>query len=380
LVIANRTRIRILTSAGTEPILRNVTRSARPEAFVLDARWLGYTGIGRVTRLLLEGLGELRPAGDWTVWGPPETEALAWPGSTFVPSRTTPLARFGQAGVRRVPRGRLVALHLVRPLVIRRRTVVLAHDTIPVRWANPRARRLAQHAFYALSAASAARVVTYSDTTREHVRHHLHVPDRRIRRVDLPIDLTLARAVRERRAQQPPRADLLLYVGLHEPHKNLARAVAGFAQSAFAADRGELHLVGAAAGTLDDLRRVARTYGGGRRVVVHGRCSDDELVGYYASATAVIQPSLEEGLGLTVIEALAGRVPTCCTAGGALAEAAAGAAISFDGYDVDSVARAIDATVERSACEWDAAFDAFASARPLPTPAEFAAAFIDAIR
>jgi glycosyltransferase involved in cell wall biosynthesis len=357
-----------------------VTRSARPEALVLDARWLGYTGIGRVTRLLLEGLGERRPAGDWTVWGPPEAEALAWPGSRFVPSRTTPLARFGQAAVHRVPPGRLLALHLVRPLVVRRRTVVLAHDTIPVRWATPRARRLAQHAFYALSAATATRVIVYSDTTRGHVRRDLHRAHRRIRRVELPIDLSLARAVRGRRAEQPPRRDLLLYVGLHEPHKNLARAVSGFARSAFAAGGGELHLVGAAVDTLDDLRRVARTNGGGRRVVVHGRCSDDELVGYYASATAVIQPSLEEGLGLTVIEALAGRVPICCTAGGALAEAAAGAAITFDGYDVDSVAQAIDATVERSACEWDAAFDAFASARPLPTPAEFADAFLDAIR
>ena len=34
----------------------------------IDARWLGYTGVSPVTRLLLVGLGELRPAGEWVVW------------------------------------------------------------------------------------------------------------------------------------------------------------------------------------------------------------------------------------------------------------------------------------------------------------------------
>jgi glycosyltransferase involved in cell wall biosynthesis len=110
---------------------------------------------------------------------------------------------------------------------------------------------------------------------------------------------------------------------------------------------------------------------------VHPRCSDDELIDHYASATALIQPSFDEGFGLTVVEALAGHVPVCCSAGGALEEAAAGCAELFDPNSVASIAGAIDRAA--GAGDWPARFARFADAHPLPSPKEFAAQIVAAL-
>jgi glycosyltransferase involved in cell wall biosynthesis len=351
-------------------MLRHGSAGARR---VLDARWHGYTGVGRVTRLLLTGLGEVRPAGDWVVWGPPEAHALTWPGAVHVTSDQSPLAWFGQRSLAAVPRGQLLALHLVRPLVLRRGTVVLAHDTIPMRWARPWPRRFAQTVFYAVSARTARSVLAYSDTTAGNLRHDLRLPAAKVRRIDLTVDLDLAERVRRKRQAVPPAPGRLLYVGLDEPHKNLDRAIAAFAGSALGRRGGSFHLLGAAENTLADLsRRVGSTSG----VVVHPRCSDDDLVDHYASATALIQPSLDEGFGLTVVEALAGHVPVCCSAGGALEEAATGCAELFDPRSVTSIAAAIDRAAEADG--WPERFERFAAARPLPSPKEFATQIVAA--
>jgi glycosyltransferase involved in cell wall biosynthesis len=273
-----------------------------------------------------------------------------------------------------VPDGQFLALHLVRPLVVRPRTVVLAHDTIPVRWARPWPRRAAQRLFYAVSARTARSVLVYSEATARHVRRDLRTPASRVHRIDLTVDLGLAERVRRRRQDTAPAVDRLLYVGLDEPHKNLDRAVAAFAASGLGRGGGSFHLLGAADDTLDDLtRRVA----GATRVVVHPRCTDDELVEHYASATVLIQPSLDEGFGLTVVEALAGHLPVCCSAGGALEEAAAGAAELFDPLSVASMAGAIDRAA--NAADWPARFERFVEARPLPSPREFAAQIVAAL-
>jgi glycosyltransferase involved in cell wall biosynthesis len=345
-----------------------------PRRRVVDARWLGYTGVGRVTRLLLVGLAELRPPGNWVVWGPPAAHELAWPGAVFVSCDLSPLAWFGQRSAAAVPDGQILALHLVRPLVPRRHVVVLAHDTIPVRWARPLPRRVAQRIFYAISARTARMVLAYSATTADNLRHDLRLPPDHIRRIDLTVDLDLAARVRLRRAAAAPAGDRLLYVGLDEPHKTLDRALDAFAASALARRGATFHLVGAADDTLDDLRRRARRI---PSVVVHSRCSDEELVDHYAAASALIQPSLDEGFGLTVVEALAGHVPVCCSAGGALEEAAAGCAELFDAGSVTSMTAAIDRAA--TASDWPERFSRFAASRPLFGPRDFAAQVVAAL-
>jgi glycosyltransferase involved in cell wall biosynthesis len=345
------------------------------ERIVLDARFFGCSGIGRMTELLLQGLREIDPPGRWVIWGPNSVRPHVWPGAEFVESTTPPMALGGQRELFRVPRGRYVGLNVIRPLVARRNTAIVVNDTIPIRFGSRQWLRPVKHLFFFVSAQMSSTLLVYSDATARRLRRDLLVGHRRIGRFDLGVDNRLVEIVRARRGPTV-RSDQLLYVGLHLTHKNLARAIEGFRRSSFAATGATFTLVGASAETIEDLRRLATGPGPGV-VEVLTRCSDDELADLYASATLVIQPSLEEGLGLTVIEALASGVPTCCTAGGALAEAACGAAVTFDGRDATSIAAAIDETVTMiPAGLWAQRFEQFELLRVQPTPREMAERFV----
>ena len=110
-------------------------------------------------------------------------------------------------------------------------------------------------------------------------------------------------------------------MGRFAPHKNLPRLLAAWERSEFRAGGGRLVLVG---GERHEVTALSASLTPGQRasVEVRGRCDDDALGVLLAGATLLVQPSLEEGFGLPVAEALAAGVPVCVSDGGALAEAA----------------------------------------------------------
>jgi glycosyltransferase involved in cell wall biosynthesis len=82
------------------------------------------------------------------------------------------------------------------------------------------------------------------------------------------------------------------------------------------------------------------------RVVFAGFVSDDELASLLGAARALVFPSLYEGFGMPVIEAMALGVPVLCGDAASLREVAGGAAQLFDPRDPDAIATAI-AEIER---------------------------------
>jgi glycosyltransferase involved in cell wall biosynthesis len=124
--------------------------------------------------------------------------------------------------------------------------------------------------------------------------------------------------------------DYVLAVGTLEPRKNLRRV-----QEAAARLGTELRVVG------------ARGWGG---VEVHGwlgRVDDDELARLYRGAAAVVYPSLYEGFGLPIAEAMASGAPVVTSRGGATEETAGGAAVLVDPLDVGDIARGIEEALAR---------------------------------
>ena len=230
--------------------------------------------------------------------------------------------------------------HLVRPLHVGW-SLVVAHDTIPVRWAESPWQRRLQRAFYRHSARTAARLVAYSDATEQRLEVDLGVAGSKVRRVPLGVDLSFSDRVLAARLEATATASpALLYIGIDRPHKNLARAIAAFDSSGFAKGGGRLLLVGIQDDRLDALRRTAAM--ATHAIEVRPRCSQMELEALLTTSVALIQPSMEEGLGLTVIESLAAGVPAACSRGTALEEAARGTAVLFDPLDVADIAAAID--------------------------------------
>jgi glycosyltransferase involved in cell wall biosynthesis len=126
----------------------------------------------------------------------------------------------------------------------------------------------------------------------------------------------------------------VLAVGTLEPRKNLARSIE-------AARRLGLEL------------RVAgmEGWGGvdasGPGVSWVGFASDEELARLYRGALCVVYPSLYEGFGIPVLEAMACGAPVVTSRGGATEEVAGGAAVLVDPEDVASIAAGIEEAILR---------------------------------
>jgi len=73
-----------------------------------------------------------------------------------------------------------------------------------------------------------------------------------------------------------------------------------------------------------------------------GWVSDEELEGLYRSAACFVFPSLYEGFGLPVLEAMARGVPVACSDRGSLGEVTGGAAVTFDPEQPRAIAAAIE--------------------------------------
>jgi len=314
---------------------------------LLDCRWLSIGGAGRITELLLRGFCRRPPVGRWLLWGPPRTAELAWPGAEVVPNAVDPRAAFGQRSWFRLPRCDLaVFLHQQRPLR-RVPAVTLILDTIPLRHGSRRVDRAAKRLFLRRVAASSHEVATISEYSRSCIATDLDTDPRRVSVLSLPVDDELVTRVRNLRACRP-RAPAALYVGAFLPHKNLPRLVEAFGRTRFCASGGQLWLVGGANG---HRRALEASLSPSQRgwVSVRGRCSDRELEELLATASFLVQPSLEEGFGLPVAEALSCGLPVCVSDGGALPEVAAGQADPFPARSARAMAAGIDAAAQRAA-------------------------------
>jgi glycosyltransferase involved in cell wall biosynthesis len=175
---------------------------------------------------------------------------------------------------------------------------------------------------------AARRVIAVSEFTRRELVELLRVPEERIRVVPNGVEDEFG-------ADGPAAAgDYVLAVGTLEPRKNLARLV----EAARRADV-ELRVVGAR-GWGD-----VQVEGNGVRWL--GEVPDGELARLYRGALCLAYPSLYEGFGIPVLEAMACGTPVVTSTGGATEEVAGGAAVLVDPLDPSSIAGGIAEAVAR---------------------------------
>jgi len=139
---------------------------------------------------------------------------------------------------------------------------------------------------------------------------------------------------------EPADPPYLLYVGSNKPHKNLPRLVAAFALAASEV-AGTLVIAGAWDEHYPQARDEARWRGLDARVLFEHRPSDRRLDELFASATGFVFPSLYEGFGLPVLEAMAAGLPVATSGRGSLDEVAGDAALLFDPEDEEAMAAAM---------------------------------------
>jgi glycosyltransferase involved in cell wall biosynthesis len=171
--------------------------------------------------------------------------------------------------------------------------------------------------------------------------HVLHIPaDRRFTEVsNFKID-----QIRNKYNLSNP---FLLYVGSLEPRKNLQRLIVAWKKIEDAAPNFTLVICGEKGRVFSKIPEIAST----KRINMLGHIPDDDLPGLYGAAHSVVYPSLYEGYGLPVVEAisagtivLASRIPP-------IKEITKGTVDLFDPLDDESIALSIQSAIKTSTAE-----------------------------
>jgi glycosyltransferase involved in cell wall biosynthesis len=194
---------------------------------------------------------------------------------------------------------------------------VLRHPEAFNRWTRSYSPRVVPRVLRA-----ARQVIAVSEFTRRELIELLGVPEARIH--------VVPNAVEDEFTQDGPaeQGEYVLAVGTLEPRKNLDRLVEAARRA-----HTELRIVG------------AQGWGGvevaGNGVRWLGEVSDAELARLYRGAACVAYPSLYEGFGIPVLEAMACGAPVVTTRGTAMEEVADGAAVLVDAHDPAEIAAGI---------------------------------------
>src|SRR5579885_3555041 len=182
------------------------------------------------------------------------------------------------------------------------------------------------------SARTSRLLLAISDATAADLKRFYHLPDSRVRVARLGVDGAFFEITARRRPEP-----LLLVVSTLHPHKNLDELLHAFA--AFHKRRPEFRLVvcGFHGFSANSLYRLRDSLGLADAVEFPGWVPREQLHDYFARASAFLYPSLFEGFGLPVLEAMAAGVPCGCSAIEPLSSIAEDAALQFDPRDRDAL-------------------------------------------
>lgn len=333
--------------------------SARLPSIGIDARKLKDFGIGSYIRNLLEAMGRRPEAARYRfrVYARrADRDAMPpLPGNFEVVEEDSPGYSLGELTrfAFRLYRDRLDLFHATHYVLppLRSHAVVTIHDIIhllypqflPNRAALVYARVMIRRALR-----RADRIITVSyNSKRDLVDYFGIVPsqvDVIYNGVSPEFRPDVPEAERERVARKYglPRP-YLLFLGGEKPHKNAQNVVRAFGEARRM--RPDLPHVLALAGPMPknpariDALISALDLSGA--IARPGRIEDEDLPGLFAGADALLYPTLYEGFGLPVVEAMACGTPVLTSSTSALQEIAGGYAYLVDPLDVDAIARGI---------------------------------------
>jgi glycosyltransferase involved in cell wall biosynthesis len=227
------------------------------------------------------------------------------------------------------------------------RRIVTVHDLIYARFpeAHGGLRALGMRALVPLAVRGSHRLIADSQSTKRDLVELQRTAPGRIDVVPLGFGAP-RRAIPLPEPELRQRLDLgqrrvVLSLSAKRPHKNLLALIGALARIP-AERRPLLMLPGYPTWHEEQLRQHAQELGVQSDVRLLGWVADEELEGLWSLADAFIYPSLYEGFGLPVLEAMARGVPVACANASSLPEVAGDAALLFDPRSEAEIATAIE--------------------------------------
>ena len=307
------------------------------------------SGVGLYSRQLIGGLAVLHPETRFDLYYRPHRYLKSWNLDLPRNARRRLLARpFGP--------GRAALFHGLNqrlPEMPMKRAVATFHDLfmMTAEYSTPEFReRFTAQARDAAGRADA--VIAVSEFTRSQVVSLLGVPASKVHVVH--------HGIRELRLPHCERQPVILTVGAIQKRKNVARLVEAFERL-----DGDWRLVLAGSqgyGAAEILARIEASPARAR-IEVTGYLTPDELAAWYATASVFAFPSLDEGFGMPVLEAMAAGVPVVTSDRSALPEVAGDAALLVNPEDTDALREALNKLIGDSDLRKDLAQRGAARAR-----------------
>lgn len=326
----------------------------------LDGRYIrdDFPGIGRYTYDLARTLPAIAPDVDFILLHDPKSpntrldiQALRKPNLTVAPTNIPIRSPAEQIRLPRLARRlTLDVFHAPYYITAYRmpcRHVVTIYDVISAHYPEylpSPAMRLIFGVTTRLALRTADHILTLSEVSRQDLVDLYHVDENRISVTPLaagaqfrPADPSITDELR-RRLGLPDH--YVLYVGINKPHKNLSRLVEAWARVTQYEVRNTLVLAGHQDPRYPQTRERAAALGLDS-VMFLGEAVEKDLPALYTGAELFVFPSLYEGFGLPVVEAMACGTPVACSNVSSLPEVAGDAALLFDPHVPESIAAAI---------------------------------------
>lgn len=230
-------------------------------------------------------------------------------------------------------------------LLSRARQVMTIHDFIPLHF--PKAAPHQYHYYrrvMPLLLKRADRVICDSENTKQDVVKFYGYEPERLSVVPLGYDREQFNEDARRDgvvARYGINRPYILMVGALYPHKNLDRVIRAYSALAGRVD-ADIVIVGGDSPYLASLRSLAQSLKLEARVHFAGYVPDADLPSFYADAACFAYPTLYEGFGLPILEAMACGTPVLCSNTSSLPEVAGDAALMFSPMDEDEITHCLE--------------------------------------
>jgi alpha-1,3-rhamnosyl/mannosyltransferase len=236
-------------------------------------------------------------------------------------------------------------------------TVLTCYDIIPRLFPGyfSAQQRLLWRLTHALALRAASVILAISRATRDDLVQQLSVPASKVHVTPLAADPHFRpqppdEVDRVRSAYDLPDA-YVLYMGTNKPHKNLVRLIQAWAAIEPAVGTISLVIAGHRDNRYPQAEQAAADLSA--RVIFTGAVADADLPALYSGALCFVFPSLYEGFGLPVLEAMACGTPVVCSQVSSLPEVAGDAALFFDPGNVESMAGVLLQLIRDNALQTD---------------------------
>ena len=332
---------------------------------VLDARTATahFPGIGRYVVSLSRALTRIAPDLDLTLLHNPTAKATrtTLPDLPRLVCTASPFSIQQQWIVPTMLRQARAKLYhspyYLMPYLPNVPSVITCYDLIPLIY--PEYYTVSQRLIYRLAhylALRAARVIlAISEATKADLVRIFHLDPQRVLVTPLAADTSFAPCSRMQvdalRLKYTLPERYVLYLGSNKPHKNLIRLVQAWQMANVKHYMSNTQLV--IAGQWDELypeaKRLAAELGLKDQVIFVGAVEEIDLPALYSGATLFVFPSLYEGFGLPVLEAMACGTPVISSNTSSLPEVAGKAALLIDPHQSEALAEAITRVLQDQA-------------------------------